>query len=99
MPTWRSSLSGDLWADLEGLRLVVHAGAPDGSPVRYSVLRRQYGRGSLFAVVGSGVENDCPAALKAVQILAAGARASVPDAADHWGKGSHGAAGTHLGQS
>lgn len=99
MPTWCSSPGGNFWADLDGLRLIVHAGDPAGSPVRFSVLRRQYGQGSPFGIVGSDVENDCPAAMKAAQILVAGAGASVPDAAGHRGEGANGAAGTRPGQS
>lgn len=59
------------------MRLVVHAGDPTGSRVRFSVLRRQYGQGSPFATVGSGFENDCFTAMSATIDLASKADGSV----------------------
>jgi hypothetical protein len=98
VPTWRSGRGGELWADLGSLRLVVHASDPDGGRVRFSVLRRQHGRGSPFALVASGVENDQLAAMDAAEALAANAGASLRTRAGNRGKGAGGAAATHHGQ-
>lgn len=80
------------------LRLVVQASDPDGSRVRFSVLRRQHGRGSPFALVGSGVGEDRLATMDAAEALAANAEASLRTRAGSRDKGADGAAATHRGQ-
>jgi len=98
VPTWRSGRGGELWADLGSLRLVVHASDPDGGCVRFSVPRRQHGRGSPFALVGSGVGEDRLAAMDAAEALAANAGASLRTRAGSRSQGAGGAAATHRGQ-
>lgn len=77
VPTWRNSPRGYFWADLGSLRLVVHASDLDGRRVWFSVLRRQRGRGSPFALAASGAENDQLAAMDAAEALAPNAGASL----------------------
>jgi len=51
---WRAGPNKVLMADKGSLRLIVEAPACFIGEFRFTVLRRQYGQGSLFAVVKAG---------------------------------------------
>lgn len=65
MPAWRSSPGGVLWTDQGEFKLVVHTVNPDDGTTRFSVLRRQYGAGSPFALVAAGTRPSRSAAKQA----------------------------------
>lgn len=54
MLNWRAGPNKVLMADKGSLRLIVEAPACFIGEFRFTVLRRQYGQGSLFAVVAAG---------------------------------------------
>lgn len=66
MLDWRAGPDEILTADSGDLRLMVQPLRFAGE-FRYTVLRRQYGRGSLFAVVETGTEPGLHDAMKAAE--------------------------------
>ena len=66
-PRWRRGPKGRLLADVGQFRLEVHAGPGRLQTARFTVLRRQYGQGSLFASVASGAAPSLFAAMRAAE--------------------------------
>ncbi len=66
-PRWRRGPKGRLLADVGEFRLEVHAGPGRLRAARFMVLRRQYGAGSLFALVASGAAPSLFAAIRAAE--------------------------------
>ena len=66
-PRWRRGPKGRLLADLGEFRLEVHAGPGRLRAARFVVLRRQYGPGSLFALVASGAAPSLFGAIRAAE--------------------------------
>jgi hypothetical protein len=66
-PKWRRGPKGRLLADVGEFRLEVHAGPGRLRTARFTVLRRQYGHGSLFALVASGAASSLFAAMRAAE--------------------------------
>lgn len=66
-PRWRRGPKGRLLADVGEFRLEVHAGPGRLRTARFTVLRRQYGQGSLFALVASGPAPNLFAAMRAAE--------------------------------
>ena len=54
-------------ADVGEVRLEVHANPGRRRTARFTVLRRQYGPGSLFALVASGTAPSLYAAMRAAE--------------------------------
>ena len=69
-PRWRRGPEGRLLADVGEFRLEAHAGLGRLRTARFTVLRRQYGQGSLFALVGSGTAPSLFAAMRAAEKVA-----------------------------
>jgi hypothetical protein len=67
---WRAGPNGILMADKGDLRLTVEAPAWFVGEFRFTVLRRQYGQGSLFAVVETGVGDRLYDAMAAAALVA-----------------------------
>ncbi len=66
-PRWRRGPKGRLLADVGQFRLEAHAGPGRLRTARFMVLRRQYGPGSLFALVASGAAPSLFAAMCAAE--------------------------------
>ena len=66
-PRWRRGPDGRLLADLDEFRLEAHADLGRSRTARFAVLRRQYGQGSLFALVASGAAPSLFAAMRAAE--------------------------------
>jgi hypothetical protein len=66
-PKWRRGPKNRLLADVGEFRLEVHDGLGRLRTARFTVLRRQYGRGSLFALVASGTAPSLFAAMRAAE--------------------------------
>ncbi len=66
-PRWRRVPDGRLLAEAGEVRLEVHAGPGRRRTARFTVLRRQYGQGSLFALVASGAAPSLFAAMRAAE--------------------------------
>ena len=66
-PRWRRGPKGRLLADVGEFRLEVHAELGRLRTARFTVLRRQYGQGSLFASVASGTAPTLFAAMRAAE--------------------------------
>jgi hypothetical protein len=64
---WHTERSGQLAAEACGFRLVVLKRSAREELARFMVLRRQFGRGSLFALVSSGMEADVRRAMEAAE--------------------------------
>lgn len=64
---WRTERSGILAAEAHGFRLVVLNRSVRDKFARFMVLRRQFGRGSPFALVASGMEADVRTAMEAAE--------------------------------
>ena len=71
MLNWRAGPNGLLTADFGDIRLTVEAPLRFIGPFRYTILRRQYGPGSLFAAVGSGEQEDLKEAMASAEQKAA----------------------------
>ena len=67
---WRAGPNRVLMADKDDLRLTVEAPAYFVGDFRFTVLRRQYGRGSLFAVVEAGTGVRLHDAMAAAELAA-----------------------------
>lgn len=66
-PRWHRGPEGRLLADVGEFRLEVHGGPGRLRTARFMVLRRQYGPGSLFALVASGTAPSLFAAMRAAE--------------------------------
>lgn len=66
-PRWRRTPEGRLLADMGEFRLEAHASPGRLRTARFTVLRRQYGQGSLFALVASGAAPSLFAAMRAAE--------------------------------
>lgn len=66
-PRWRRGPKGRLLADVGEFRLEVYGGPGRLRTARFTVLRRQYGQGSLFALVASGAAPGLFAAMRAAE--------------------------------
>ena len=66
-PRWRRGPKNRLLADVGEFRLEVHDGMGRLRTARFTVLRRQYGQGSLFAQVASGTAPSLFAAMRAAE--------------------------------
>ena len=66
-PKWRRGPEGRLLADVGEVRLEVFVGPGRLSAARFTVLRRQYGPGSLFALVAAGTAPSLFAAMRAAE--------------------------------
>ena len=66
-PRWRRGPPGRVLADVGEFRLEVHAGPGRLRAARFTVLRRQYGPGSLFALTASGTAPSLFAAMRAAE--------------------------------
>ncbi len=66
-PRWRRGPKGRLLADVGEVRLEVHVNPGRQRTARFMLLRRQYGPGSLFAVVASGAAPSLFAAMRAAE--------------------------------
>ncbi len=66
-PKWRRGPKNRLLADVGEFRLEVHDGLGRLRTARFTVLRRQYGQGSLFALVASGTAPSLFAAMRAAE--------------------------------
>lgn len=64
---WQTERTGILAAEAHGFRLVVLKRSECGKLARYMVLRRQFGRGSLLALVASGMEATVRGAMEAAE--------------------------------
>jgi hypothetical protein len=64
---WHTERSGFLAAEAYGFRLVVLKRSGREELAQFMVLRRQFGRGSLFALVSSGMEADVRRAMEAAE--------------------------------
>ena len=67
---WRAGPNGVLMADKGDLRLTVETPACSVGEFRFTVLRRQYGQGSLFAVVQAGAGTRLHDAIAAAELAA-----------------------------
>jgi len=67
---WRAGPNRVLMADKGSLRLTVEAPACFVGMFRYTVLRRQYGQGSSFAVVEAGTRVHLHDAMAAAELAA-----------------------------
>ena len=70
MLNWRAGPNRVWMADKGSLRLIVEAPACFVGEFRFTVLRRQYGRGSLFAVVEAGARTRLHDAMVAAELAA-----------------------------
>ncbi len=70
MLNWRAGPNRVLMADKGNLRLTVEAPACFVGEFRFTVLRRQYGQGSLFAVVEAGTGVRLHDAMAAAELAA-----------------------------
>lgn len=70
MSPFRRQAGGVLAAEIDGYRLLIQAPAYAGDLWAYTVLRRQYGQGSPFALVGAGKEPTRSDAVHAAERLA-----------------------------
>ncbi len=66
-PRWRRGPKGRLLADVGEFRLEAYGGPGRLRTARYTVLRRQYGQGSLFALVASGAAPGLFSAMRAAE--------------------------------
>lgn len=66
-PKWRRGPNGRLMAAIGELRLEVYCCPKQAAAARFAVLRRQYGRGSLFAMIDSGSAVSLFAAMRAAE--------------------------------
>ncbi len=64
---WHTERIGILAAEAHGFRLVVLKRSGPDTFARFLILRRQFGRGSLFALVASGTEADVRRAMEAAE--------------------------------
>ena len=64
---WHTEGNGVLAAEVHGFRMVVLKRSGRDKLARFMVLRRQFGRGSLFALVVSGMEADVRRAMQAAE--------------------------------
>lgn len=76
MFSWRAVANGLVVLDKGELRLTVEAPLARAGGFRFTVLRRQYGRGSPFAAVETGMEANLLDAIAAAE-LAAGKVAAI----------------------
>jgi hypothetical protein len=60
---WCAERDGSLWAERDGFRMEVRGHLERGGSVRFIVLRRQYGRGSVLALVASGTASNLAEAM------------------------------------
>lgn len=67
---WRAGPNEVLMADKGSLRLIVEAPACFVGEFRFTVLQRQYGQGSLFAVVDAGTGVRLHDAMAAAELAA-----------------------------
>lgn len=67
VPKWRRGPEGRLLAEVGELRLEVYRSLERPNTARFTVLRRQYGRGSLFALIDSGTASGLFAAIRAAE--------------------------------
>ena len=70
MLEWRAGSDGSLMADKGSLRLTIEAPALFLGEFRFTVLQRQYGRGSMFGVVETGARPRLHDAMKAAELAA-----------------------------
>lgn len=70
MSAWHSSRNRELWTEADGFRLTVQVCGDGTQAARFTVLRRQYGVGSPFALVNEGVEADVKSAMHAAELMA-----------------------------
>lgn len=67
---WHSSPNRELWTEADGFRLTVQVCGDGTQAARFTVLRRQYGAGSPFALVGEDMEMDVKSAMHAAELMA-----------------------------
>jgi len=67
---WHNSPNRELWTEADGFRLTVQICGDGTQAARFTVLRRQYGAGSPFALVGEAVEADVKSAMHAAERMA-----------------------------
>ncbi len=66
-PKWRRGPNGRLLAGMGELRLEVYCCPKQPRTAHFAVLRRQYGQGSLFALIDSGSAISLFAAMRAAE--------------------------------
>ena len=64
---WRRGPNGRLLAEVGELRFEVYRGSERARAANFAVLRRQYGQGSLFALIDSGSAVSLFAAIRAAE--------------------------------
>lgn len=69
-PSFHTEPNGILAAEIDGYKLLIQAPGHSDGDWAYTLLRRQYGIGSLFGLVGSGVEESLAKAVHAAERLA-----------------------------